>query len=200
MILQGPFQLPSLWFCDHIRPLCLGSLTAAEHSLVLRGRSREQREPKPRPPAGSPRQQRRAEFRESRGPSLVSSSQRAPTLSTGLGSTLPASTWDLPHCVARLPESSWRLLSKVGHSGLQSQPLLTPPYFFWFVGSEHLSEPLSFGWASSLASLCYPGSAGVKIWWIPTPACTHTHMHTSASCSELLGEGWSCASVCSWLV
>lgn len=85
MILQGSFQLPSLWFCDHIRPLCLGSLTAAECSLALRGRSREQREPKPRPPAGSPRQQRRAEFRESRGPSLVSSSQKAPTLSVGLG-------------------------------------------------------------------------------------------------------------------
>lgn len=40
-ILLGPFQLLSLWFCDHIRPVCPGSLTATE--CVRRGGKAESR-------------------------------------------------------------------------------------------------------------------------------------------------------------
>lgn len=40
-ILLCPFQLLSLWFCDHIRPVCPRSLTATE--CVLRGGKAESR-------------------------------------------------------------------------------------------------------------------------------------------------------------
>jgi hypothetical protein len=36
-IVQGPFPLLNLWFCGHMRPLCIGSLPAAESSPALRG-------------------------------------------------------------------------------------------------------------------------------------------------------------------
>lgn len=123
MTLRGPFQLPSLWLCDHIRPLCLGSLTAAERSPARRG-SRGSPSPTPRP--RGPRQQRGAQVREARGPSSVASSQRAPALSGGLVplSLSPHPHLRSPHCAARFPESSWRHRPKAGHSGPQSQPLL----------------------------------------------------------------------------
>lgn len=105
MNLQGPFQLPSLSFCDHIRPLRLGSLSAAEHSLHWgvgkQGEQGAQARGSCRVPQGSqeqspascrvPQAARLSRSRGSgaRGPSSVASSQKAETGSGGLGAPLP---------------------------------------------------------------------------------------------------------------
>ena len=88
------------------------------------------------------------------GPSLIASSQKAQTCSGGLGcyppslSPFPLGIFSL-NCVARFPESSWWLLSKIKHSRLQNQPLLVPQVSSGLVAwkTPHPSESLSLGWA-----------------------------------------------------
>lgn len=63
MILQGPFLVPSLWFCDHMGVAVPGSLSAAECSPAWRRGSREQSEAPAQAPRGSPGQQREEQGR-----------------------------------------------------------------------------------------------------------------------------------------
>ena len=139
MILQGPFPVPSLWFCDHIRPWCLGSLSAAECSPAWRRGIREQREPQPRPPRRSPGQQREEQGRGGRGtlPGCL-----FPETSRELTAALPCS----PHlCVGSPPSVAlpgFQSPTKAGHSGLQSQPCLLLG-FFCSGSLGNPSEPLT---------------------------------------------------------
>lgn len=107
-ILLGPFQLLSLWFCDHIRPVCPGSLTAME--CVLRG-GKQRAEPKCRPHSRSPRPQRQgAKAGEAGGPSLFASAQKSQTCSPFLPPSLSPFPLEISSCscLARFPETFQR--------------------------------------------------------------------------------------------
>lgn len=105
--------------------------------------SREQREPQSEPPAGSPRHQRE-ELRVGRWGSLLCClfpESSDPPVCLPCPATCPFSPFLLETSLTALPD----VQSPAGGScpkqalGLQS--------FFWFDGGEHLSEPLSVGWA-----------------------------------------------------
>lgn len=202
MNLQGPFQLPSLSFCDHIRPLRLGSLSAAEHSLhwgvgkqgeqgaQARGSCRvpQAARSRARPPAESPRQPGRAGA-EGRGPGVpppLPLPRKLRPAQVGLAPpslSLPIS----PYCIAGFPESSWWLLSKVQRSGPQSRPLFAPTFLL----ARWLGTPLrvpEFGVGTDATS----SSASFLLPWL----CRHER----SGGFPPHADRQSCASVRSWLV
>lgn len=89
----------------------------------------------------------------------------------GLAAALPLSPFPFEislRCIARFPQSSWWLLSRVRPSGLQSQPLLVA-----HVASGLVARNLpSFGWAPlqhpAWPSLATLGLQMQEIWWVPT--------------------------------
>lgn len=154
----------------------------------LRGGSREQREPKPGPPAGSRQQKEPRPGRPGISPGLPLPRKLRPSWVglVPLSLPLPTSTCDLPRCVARFPESSWRLRSRVRHSGLPSQPwLLLVLLLVWCLGM--LLRAPEF-WVGTLLGLPLPRWLCRHEKLVGPHPDGHMHTRTPASFSELLGE------------
>lgn len=162
-----PAPQPSPWLHDHIRP-CVWEPHCGERSP--HGGAAESRG-SPRPAPAGPQAAKGSPGEGGQGSLL-----HGPPLG-GRGwvpLSLPLEISPLRCQVSRVQRAARsKVGTQAGRVSLGSLPVFPPVW-----GLATPLRALSSRWASGSASLCCPGSAGIKRRWVPTLACTYTYTHT----------------------